>query len=314
VIQTVRQYRFKPSDLHIPQRQPGISAFVRVRNGETFLAQAVCSHLPYFDEIVIVHNQCTDRSAAIAESLQRRFPQKIRVFHYEDAVLPLGDPAYAQMPMDAPESMGNYSNFALACTRYTVATKLDDDHIAIPERVASVVQTIRARDCRLGSEMLCVSGFNLYQDAAGLGVLASTPLVGNGDHGYFEVSEQTYFRNSERHEVFNHRHLRRRYVDLTYLHGKYLKPEFGFGNYDLKRLPDSRFARKRAKFEQDQRVEPLAVVLRRYERWPRWPSLARVMPSKWGIRWARACQLAEQARGLDLNHLMQAAEGCASAP
>ena len=312
MIQTVRQYRFKPSDLRVQQRRPGISGFVRVRNGETFLAQSVCSHLPYFDEIVIVHNQCTDRSVDIAESLQRRFPNKIQVFHYEDAVLPLGDPGYAQMPTDAPESMGNYSNFALASTRYTVATKLDDDHIAIPERVASVVQMIRSRGCRLGEDMLCVSGFNLFRDSAGLGVLASAPLVGNGDHGYFEVSERTYFRNSARHEVFNHRHLNRHYVDLTYLHGKYLKPEFGFGNYDLHRLTDSRFARKRARFEQDHRVEPLSDVVSRYERWPRWPQLSRLMPSKWGIRWARACQLAQQARGLDLSNVMQAADRCAS--
>ncbi|MFM8770236.1 MAG: hypothetical protein ACKOD9_21610 [Rubrivivax sp.] len=262
---------------------------------------------------MIVHNQCTDRSAEIAESLQQRFPEKIRVFHYADSVVPLGDPGYAQMPTDAPESMGNYSNFALSCTRCTVATKLDDDHIAIPERVARVVQTIRSRNCRLGDEMLCVSGLNLYKNDAGLGVLASVPLVGNGDHGYFEVSERTHFRNSARHEVFNHRHLNRRFTDLTYLHGKYLKPEFGFGNYDLHRLPGSRFARKRARFEQDHRVESLAEVVSRYEHWPRWPQLAHLMPSKWGIRWARACQFAEQARGLDLNDVMQAAERCASA-
>lgn len=311
--QAVKQYRFKPADLDVRQRKPGISAFVRVRNGETFLAEAVCSHLPFFDEIVIVHNQCTDRSPEIAAQLQARHPHKIRVFHYEDRVLPLGDPAYADLPMQAPESMANYSNFALACTRFTVATKLDDDHIAIPERVARLTQAIRARGCRLGLDMLCVSGFNLFKDASGMGVLVSAPLVGNGDHGYFEVSEQTHFRNSARHEVFTHRHLHRRYVDLTYLHGKYLKPEFGFGNYDLGRLPASRFARKRARFEQDHRVEPLAQVLRSYEHWPPWPTLARFMPSKWGIRWERACTLASAARGIDLDHVMEAARRSALA-
>ncbi|MFM7849612.1 MAG: hypothetical protein ACKO8N_13830 [Rubrivivax sp.] len=314
MIASVSQYRFKPADLQIRQRQPGISAFVRVRNGETFLAEAVCSHLPFFDEIVIVHNQCTDRSPEIAAQLQARHPDKVRVFHYEDRVLPLGDPAYAELASQAPESMANYSNFALACTRYTVATKLDDDHIAIPERVDRVVQALRQRGFRLGEEMWCVSGFNLFRDGAGLGVLSATPLVGNGDHGYFEVSERTHFRNSARHEVFTHRHLQRRYVDVTYLHGKYLKPEFGFGNYDLGRLPDSRFARKRAQFEQDHRVEPLSSVLRRYERFPPWTALAHLMPSKWGIRWKRACSLVDQARGIDVDLVMEAARRSAGCP
>jgi hypothetical protein len=314
VIASISQYRFKPADLEIRRRQPGISAFVRVRNGETFLAESVCSHLPFFDEIVIVYNQCTDRSPEIAAQLQARYPSKVRVFHYEDRVLPLGDPAYTELPMQAPESMANYSNFALACTRFTVATKLDDDHIAIPDRLAKVVQNLKQRGFRLGQEMLCVSGFNLFKDAAGLGVLSAAPLVGNGDHGYFEVSERTHFRNSARHEVFTHRHLQRHYVDLTYLHGKYLKPEFGFGNYDLNRLPDSRFARKRTQFERDQRVAPLSTVLERYEHFPPWPALARLMPSKWGIRWERACKLAAQARGIDVDLVMEGARRSALAP
>ena len=155
--------------------------------------------------------------------------------------------------------------------------------------------------------MMCVSGFNLFEQKGQLGVLASAPLVGNGDHGYFEVSEKTHFRNSARHEVFTHRHLSRRYVDVTYLHTKYLKPEHGFGNYDLQRLPNSRFARKRAQFERDHRTEPLSQVLNRYQQWPDCPGLARLMPSKWGIRWARACSLAHQARGIDLQGVMDEA-------
>ncbi len=309
---SVNQYRFKPADLEVRQRRPGVSGFVRVRNGETFLAEAVCSHLPYFDEIVIVHNQCTDRSADIAAELQSRHPDKVRVFHYQDKVIPLGDPAYRGLPPEAPESMANYSNFALACTRFTVATKLDDDHIAIPDRVARLVQSMRQRGFRLGHEMWCVSGFNLFKDAKGLGVLATAPLVGNGDHGYFEVSEKTYFRNSVKHEVFTHRHLHRRYIDITYLHGKYLKPDFGFGNYDLERLPQSRFARKRAEFAQDSRVETLAQVLERYEHFPPWPEMARLLPSKWGIRWKRACTLAASARGIDIDRVMEAAHRSAS--
>jgi hypothetical protein len=31
------------------------------------------------------------------------------------------------------------------------------------------------------------------------------------------------------------------------------------------------------------------------------------MPSKWGIRWARACTLAQGARGIDVEDVLEAA-------
>ena len=38
------------------------------------------------------------------------------------------------------------------------------------------------------------------------------------------------------------------------------------------------------------------------------------MPSKWGIRWERACKLAAQARGIDVDLVMEGARRIALAP
>jgi glycosyltransferase involved in cell wall biosynthesis len=80
-------FQFSPSELDSP-RKPGISAIMRIKNGEDFLEASIESHLPFYDEIVACYNGCTDNTASILEKLARRHPEKIRVFHYEPDVAP----------------------------------------------------------------------------------------------------------------------------------------------------------------------------------------------------------------------------------
>lgn len=304
MIPTISGYRFRTKDLNVHTRKPGISAFMRVRNGADFLAQTVCTHIAHYDEIIIVFNQCTDDTEIIVQQLVDRYPEKVRAFHYIDRVLPLGHPTYADLADDAPNTMANYSNFALAQTRYTVATKLDDDHVCLPSNLVPLLETIRLRDFRLGLEMMCFSGLNLYDDGHGLGVLAHDPYSGSGDIGYFEVSEKTYFRNSVKHEVFQKKHLRRHYVGLTYLHCKYLKTGQGFDNYEVVDHPESRFARKLQRFNKNHRVEPLIDFVTPYRHWPRWAGMSRYLPQKWALQWSRACSIYSDAHTLNLTGIM----------
>lgn len=305
MIETVQGYRFKPEDLRIADRRPGICGFMRVRNGEDFLAEAVCSHLPFYDEIVIAYNQCEDNTEAIVARLAERFPDKVRAFHYVDRVLPLGHPDYEGMPYDDVSSMANYYNLSLAKTRYTVVTKLDDDHIALPRALGPLLDRIRQAGCRLGNTMWCFSGLNLVRTAQGIGIFAADPYSGGGDIGYFEVSERTYFENSVKHEVFRKRHLKRWYGGLTYLHGKYLKKGEGFINYELDLLPNSRFARKKARFERQRQGIDLSTFMSRQSLpasmygWMAW------LPDKLSLRWDRRCRLADDCKALDLHQTMQ---------
>lgn len=312
MITSISNYGFRVADLNLPARKPGISAFMRVRNGAEFLAETVCSHLDYFDEIVIVFNQCIDDTEAIVTRLLEAFPDKIRAFHYLDRVQPLGHPSYGSMAYDSPQSMGNYSNFALAQTRFTVATKLDDDHICIPGNLRPLIDDIRQRGFRLGQTMLCFSGLNLFAAPHDLEILGDDPFGGDGDHGYFEVSEQTIFRHNRKHETFDHRSLRREFSSLTYLHCKYLKAGYGFGNYELETNPDSRFARKRERLEhyrQTLTLDELRSSLR-YAKYLR--GLLPLLPEKAELKLTRAAMFDDQSAALDINGLIRQARAAAS--
>jgi len=246
--------------LNVTGRLPGISAFMRIRNGEAFLEATIRSHISYFDEIVAVHNQCTDRSVEILESLQAEFgEEKLRVIHYTDRVYPPGSTGHIETPGDSPNSLVNYYNFSLAATRYQVATKLDDDHLAIGQATKEVTDSIRM----LGSafnEMHCFSGPNLLLNENGdLSVPLDDSISGGGDIGFFPVSEETYFTHDRRFERFHRGNLPRKFVGFLYWHLKYLKPDHGFGNYELDQNPNSRYA-KRLKTVESDRASTLCVA------------------------------------------------------
>lgn len=238
--EVVETYRFKPDDLRVADRLPGVSAFLRTRNGAFALEQTIRSHIDCFDEIVAVYNRCTDETPEILARLEGEFGSKLRVFGYLPDVYPPGSVEHARLPADAPSSFVNYSNFALSQTRYEHVTKLDDDHIALPQATRQLVQ-----DARTSKDMLCFSGLNLAHGPRGmLGILLRDPFSGSGDIGVFPVTPETYFTHDRRFEMFRPKGLRRRFHSFTYWHVKYLKPGNGFDNYDLKDNPKSRYGRK----------------------------------------------------------------------
>ena len=255
----VSDYRFRRSDLCVTDRQPGVSALMRIRNGADFLEMTIRSHIEYFDEIVAVHNQCTDESPAILARLQAEFGvEKLRVIHYTDPVYPPGSDGHIRTDPSSPNSLVNYYNFALAATRYQYATKLDDDHLAVADATKVVADAIRNGNLD-PAVMHCFSGLNLFRRPNGaLGILASDPISGGGDIGFFRVTDQTYFTHDRRFERFQRGGARRRFVGFLYWHLKYMKDDMGFGNYDLELNPTSRYAKRKAALE---RSAPTALEL-----------------------------------------------------
>ena len=250
---------FNPGMLTAAPRPRGVSAFMRIRNGEAFLEPAIRSHIRHFDEIVAVHNRCTDRTPDILARLAQEFGPKLRVFQYLPDVYPPGSDGHKREPANSPNSLVNYYNVALALTRFSHATKLDDDHLAIESNLASLVAD--ASRGRHGDEMSCFSGFNLARAGhGGLGILASDPFSGGGDIGIFPVSSQTYFTHDPRFERFHRGPLRRRFRGFVYWHLKYLKADRGFANYDLAENPESRYRRKLDMLEAGMRVVPASEL------------------------------------------------------
>lgn len=241
--ESVQSYRFTPADLGCAARLPGISAFMRIRNGEDYLEATIRSHIDCFDEIVALYNQCTDATADILHRLRQAFPHKLRVIHYGDRVHPVRSDGHASTPADSPHSLVNYYNAALAATRFAIATKLDDDHLAIPESTRALTDRLRREGNRV-DVMHCFSGLNLIRGADGrLGIVASAPISGGGDIGFFPVRPDTYFARDRRFERFQRGGLQRRFGGFLYWHLKYLKKEMGLANFELDGRPDSRYAR-----------------------------------------------------------------------
>jgi len=241
----VTGYVFHPDDLTVEKRKPGISAFMRIRNGEDFLEAAIRSHIDCFDEIVAVHNQSTDGTVDILMRLAGEYGPKIKLFHYTDRVYPPGSAEHAREPANSPNSLVNYYNFALSRTTRTIVTKLDDDHLAMPARMRALADRVRADPSILDKSMACFSGVNLARTETGkLGLPASDLLCGNGDHWFFRISDETWFERDRRFEKLRHSGLRRRFYGFAYWHLKYLKPGSGFANYELDRNPGSRYARR----------------------------------------------------------------------
>ena len=242
--QIIETFRFSPDMLAPADRLPGISAFMRIRNGADFLEATIRSHADMYDEIVAVYNQCTDETADILMRLSKELGPKLRVFHYIPLVDPAGSEGHAQTPGAAPNSLVTYSNFALCQTRHKWVVKLDDDHLAIPDAVNAMISAIRAgsADERI---MHCFSGLNLVRGDNGvMRVPAVAPVSGKGDIGYFRVSDGTYFVHDRRFERFVRGGIERRFAGWFYWHLKYLKSGGGFANYNLDANPGSRYARR----------------------------------------------------------------------
>jgi len=252
-VTTIEDYRFTPVDLRVGERRPGISAFMRIRDGAYSLEAAIRSHIPHYDEIVAVYNRCTDDTPDILARLQQEFGDRLRVWHYLPSVFPPGSEGHKSTPADHPQSLVNYYNFALSRTRYSHATKLDDDHVAMGAPTARLVADIRVGRAGQG-ELACFSGLNLARDASGLGILAREPFAGSGDHWIFPVRPDTFFVHDRRFERLQHPGLRRVFHSFAYWHLKHLKPEFGFANYDLAQNPHSRYARRLVALQADHSV------------------------------------------------------------
>ncbi len=209
-------------------RPPGISAYMRIKNEEQFVRLAIESHLPFYDEIVAVYNDCTDNTEEILLELQAQHPDKIKVFHYLPKVHPIGTKEHAQMPDDSVHGMANYYNYALSKTMYNTATKLDADHLAIPCKLAPVIKQIRAEISADKKKFYMASGINLihqnHRVLAGGNIVS--PFSGNGDYFYHPVSPVYHYKNSFSYEELHHpppKQVERKYMGITYFHLKYLK-------------------------------------------------------------------------------------------
>ena len=223
------EFRFNHTSLSGP-RKPGISAYMRIKNEEQFVRLTILSHLDYYDEIIACYNDCSDNTEAILLDLAKQYPHKIKVYHYLPKVHPIGSEGHRQAADDSVHGMANYYNYALSKTTCQVATKLDADHLAIPHKLAPLIDTIH-KDIAAGKEKIYMfSGLNLMRDKnSTIGIPENSLFSGNNDINYHPVNAKTVYHNSARMESFNktwRRSLETEYMGIMYFHLKALKNNF----------------------------------------------------------------------------------------
>lgn len=247
-----KQFKVDLSSLDTP-RLPGISAIMRIKNGEDFLRLSIESHLPYYDEIIACYNDCQDNTVQILNELQQRYPDKIKVFEYLPKVHPIFSVEHNSCKTDDLHSLANYCNFALSKARYSVATKLDDDHLAIEQNLVPLIAEIRNDIAKGHKKIYTFSGVNLAKgENDNIGIYMNDPLVGIGDHMYFPVTSNIYFSQEKDMEAFKFlgKSFEKQYKGIMYFHLKYLKQGGGFHN----------LAPEKAKLEWTERLEKYSVA------------------------------------------------------
>jgi glycosyltransferase involved in cell wall biosynthesis len=116
------------------RRRRRISAMIRVRNEEEFLYPSIKSIADAVDEIIIVDNLSTDRSALIIESLRLEYPHKVVSYQYPYEVRKVGgetwELAVSAEARSSPHLSANYYNWCLRRCTEPFVLKWDGDMIA----------------------------------------------------------------------------------------------------------------------------------------------------------------------------------------
>jgi glycosyltransferase involved in cell wall biosynthesis len=248
MIETVKHPIFTLEDFNPAKKKRGISAILRLRNEEDFVEAALNSILPFFDEFVIVYNQCTDRTPEIVAQFAKREPQRVRVFHYLPEVFPQGSEQHCALPPEHVSSLVHYNNFALSKASYQVCIKCDGDAIAAPEPLRRVVDRLRGLQPGTLSWWRSPwkqgfwwgSGVNLWDEKGKIYVPQSRAKVrGKRDSGFWPMGRRHIFRYHPRFEVLHTRWLIRSFVGFLFFHVKGMKKDRGVGVYQFERNPNS---------------------------------------------------------------------------
>lgn len=112
----------------------GLSGLMRIKNEESFVENCINSCIDALDELIIVYNDCTDNTPQIVENMRKLYPEKIKVYAYDNHVLSHNltkeEFEFAKtLPEDSPRLHSNQCNFALAKANYKYAVKIDVDQL-----------------------------------------------------------------------------------------------------------------------------------------------------------------------------------------
>lgn len=117
-----------------------VAGIMRVKNEGPFIEKCIESCIDALDELVIVHNDCTDNSVEEIEKMAAKYPEKIRYYAYpfEVRAFNLTREEFDEVrnfPEDDPHLFSSYSNFALSKVTADYAVKIDSDQVYFTKKL-----------------------------------------------------------------------------------------------------------------------------------------------------------------------------------
>jgi len=106
-------------------REPGISAVMRIGNEERWIGPCLETALPFFDEIVI-GIECTDRTKEIIQTFDS---PKIKVYDYPFKIGHFYDQVYE----DTVHTTAYFCNWTMSKTTKQIISKWDGDMVMLPD-------------------------------------------------------------------------------------------------------------------------------------------------------------------------------------
>lgn len=131
-----------------------VSGIMRVKNDERFVERCVESCIDALDELIVVHNDCTDSSVNEINKMVARYPDKIKCYEYPYHIygMNITKEEYEiarNLPKDSPHLFSSYCNFALSKVTSQYALLIDADQIYFTEQLKKWCDFVR--DCKPGT-------------------------------------------------------------------------------------------------------------------------------------------------------------------
>jgi hypothetical protein len=248
----------EPEQIWKKPRTPGISGFMRLKNEAAFLDRAIETHVDGLDELIIVHNDCSDETPEICARWAHRYPEKIKIFEYEPKVVPIGGAQSRAIDPRSPHCIANYYNFALALTNRKIAIKIDGDHLAVIPRFNRICEIVRRnlppkqRYPIYGLNITVDRGeiviYNYYDFAsAERGERLGPPPFTSGDHAFYHVDETCWhtvhpIEGYEAMDLADKLRFHRAPMTYAFFHLKGMKDDRGTANWRVTGDGSNRFA------------------------------------------------------------------------
>ena len=218
-------------------RQDGISAFMRIKNGEDYLKASILSIINQIDELICVFNGCTDNTEKILLELEKKYLTKIKVYKYIPEVYPVNSEKYLNTAEESVHSLAYYYNFALSKTTKKYCIKFDDDQIYFPNKFLELKKEMDSskENYTIGSK-----GINLFDFKNELYINLSDEFTSGGDILFFKYNKYCRFKKDSKFEYFVTPDKLNR-VEILFYHTKRCKKDRGINNYLLNDNPNSRY-------------------------------------------------------------------------